>query len=175
MKPHTKQLFILLFSVFSLHFAYAQSDASNIKSAALEMGKAMTSRNGEIFVKYMHPSTFKLAGGKSNAVKLIDSVFHVFEQLGGKVSRISYGTPSNIVAFKNTLQSVLPQTTYVTSLIGDAELSSNLIAISSDKGKSWTFIDTNMFSMKEIKKEMPDISPELVFPKPPPLKFSMNQ
>ena len=175
MKTTIKQLFILLFSLFTFHTVSAQSDASNIKAAALEMGKAMTSRNGEVFVKYMHPSTFKLAGGKSNAVKLIDSVFHVFEQLGGKVSRISYGTPSNIVTYKNMLQSVLPQTTYVTSLIGDAELSSNLIAISSDKGKSWTFIDTNMFSMKEIKKEMPNISPDLIFPKPPPMKFSMNQ
>jgi hypothetical protein len=64
---------------------------------------------------------------------------------------------------------------FLTTLLGNAELSSALIAISADKGKTWTFIDTNLFNISQIKSAMPDISPELVIPKAAPPKFMLNE
>jgi hypothetical protein len=73
------------------------------------------------------------------------------------------------------LQSVIPQTISLTSFMGDVELSTSLIAISEDDGGKWKFIDTNLFSLKEIKSSMPDLSPALVIPKSAPPKITMKQ
>ncbi len=154
---------------------FAQATPSAIKAAAIEMGNALVKKNSDQFLSYMHPSMFKLAGGKEKLRVISDSALKVFEQFGGKVSRIAYGNPAEIISYKKTLQSVIPQTTTLTSFIGDAELSSSLIAISNDNGKSWTFIDTNMFGIKQIKSAMPDISPSLVIPKAAPPKIVMKE
>jgi len=153
----------------------AQATPSAIKAAAIEMGNALVKKNSDQFLFYMHPSMFKLAGGKEKLRVISDSALKVFEQFGGKVSRINYGNPSQIIAYKKTLQSVISQTTTLTSFIGDAELSSSLIAISNNNGKSWTFIDTNMFGIKQIKSVMPDISPSLVIPKAIAPKIIMKE
>lgn len=153
----------------------AQATPSAIKAAAIEMGNALVKKNSERFLSYMHPSMFKLAGGKEKLRVISDSALKVFEQFGGKVSRIAYGNPSEIISHKKTLQSVISQTTTLSSFIGDAELSYSLIAISNDNGKSWTFIDTNMFGIKQIKSAMPDISPSLVIPKAAPPKIVIKE
>ena len=153
----------------------AQANSSAIKTAAITMGNALVKKNSEQFLSYMHPSMIKLAGGKEKLRVISDSALKVFEQFGGKLSRISYGNPAEIIPYKKTLQSVITQTTTLNSFIGDAELSSSLIAISNDNGKSWTFIDTNMFGIKEIKTAMPDISPALVIPKAAAPKIIMKE
>jgi hypothetical protein len=117
----------------------------------------------------------RLAGGKTQLRVMADSAFKVVEQVGGRVSRISFGNPSPVLQFKNTLQAVISQQMLLTTLLGNAELSSALIAISADKGKTWTFIDTNLFNISQIKSAMPDISPELVIPKAAPPKFMLNE
>jgi len=153
----------------------AQVSPSEIKAAAIAMGNALVNKNSEQFLSYMHPSMFKLAGGKEKLQLVSDSALKVFEQFGGRVSRITYGNPAKIISYKKTLQSVIPQTTTLSSFIGDAELSSSLIAISNDNGQSWTFIDTNMFGIKQIKSAMPDISPSLVIPKAAAPKIIMKE
>jgi hypothetical protein len=163
-----QMLFVLPPAVF------AQANSSGIKTAAIAMGNALVKKNSEQFLSYMHPSMIKLAGGKDKLKVISDSALKVFEQFGGKVSRITYGNPAEIISYKKTLQSVISQTTTLSSFIGDAELSSSLIAISNDNGKSWTFIDSNMFGIKEIRTAMPDISPALVIPKSAPPKIVMK-
>jgi len=167
-------LLAIRFVIFQPVLVSAQANPSAIKSAAIAMGNALVKKNSEQFLSYMHPSMIKLAGGKDKLKVISDSALKAFEQFGGKVSRITYGNPAEIISYKKTLQSVISQTTILSSFIGDAELSSSLIAISNDSGKSWTFIDTNMFGIKEIKTAMPDISPALVIPKSAPPKIVMK-
>lgn len=58
---------------------------------------------------------------------------------------------------------------------GSLSLESTLIAISKDKGKTWTFIDTSIYQINDVKKALPDLSPELVIPAPVPPKFVPDQ
>ncbi len=164
---------ILLFFLFSS--GQAQQYSSFINQAALEMGNALVKKDGERFIQYMHPSMVSLAGGKEQLRAMSDSIFKLAEQLGGKVSKISFGSPSPVIMYKNTLQSVITQQMTVFTLLGNAELSSAMIAISVDKGKTWTFIDTNLFNINKIKTAMPDISPQLVIPKAAPPKFVLKE
>jgi hypothetical protein len=170
-----KFIFTLILAVNCFLAINAQQHHSAIKQAAMEMGNALVKKDGERFLSYMHPSMISLAGGKTQLRLMADSAFKVVEQVGGRVSRISFGNPSPVLQFKNTLQAVISQQMLLTTLLGNAELSSALIAISADKGKTWTFIDTNLFNISQIKSAMPDISPELVIPKAAPPKFMLNE
>jgi hypothetical protein len=153
----------------------AAQHASKIKAAAMDMGNALVQKNSPKFIGYMHPVMVELAGGEKQLRLISDSALKVFEQFGGKVSRITFGNPSEIVKSKKTLQSVIPQTITLTSFIADVELSTSMIAISEDSGENWKFIDTNLFSVKQIKSAMPELSLALVIPKSAPPKITMKQ
>jgi hypothetical protein len=168
-------LIIFLSSILNFIECKAQNGQAQIRQAAFEMGKALIGKNSETFITYMHPTMILLAGGKEKLRVIADSALTVFEQFGGRISKINYGNPSEIIEHKKMLQSVLPQSTFLTSPFGDVELSSSLIAISKDNGKSWKFIDTNLFSIGKIKAIMPDISPKLVIPKQQAPKFTQKE
>jgi hypothetical protein len=165
---------VLLTLVFFSSSLKAQH-SSTIKTAAMDMGNALAQKNSKKFISYMHPVMIELAGGEEQLRMISDSALTVFEQLGGKVSKISFGNPGEVVNHKKILQSVIPQTMTLTSFIADIELSTSLIAISEDEGKSWRFIDTNLFNINQIRSSMPEISPSLVIPKSTQPKVTMKR
>lgn len=175
MQKSILKIFIIHFSFFIFHSASAQQFSSKIKTSAIEMSRALIGKKSNVFLQFMHPSMVKLAGGKSQLSVITDSALTVLEQFGGKITKINYGNPSEVVEYKKIMQAVLPQSTFLTSPLGDVELSSSLIAISNDKGESWTFIDTSLFGIEKIKSVMPDISPKLVIPKAVSPKFLMKE
>lgn len=161
--------------IIALNTTVYGQHASSIKTAAIDMGNALAQKNSKKFIGYMHPVMIELAGGEEQLRMISDSALKVFEQFGGRVSKISFGNPGEVLNHKKMLQSVVPQTLTLTSFVGDVELSTSLIAISEDGGKNWRFIDTNLFSLKEIKSALPEISPSLVIPKSAPPKITMKQ
>lgn len=163
--------------VFFLMFTNATLGqyTSAIKSSAMEMGNALAQKNSKKFIDYQHPVMIELAGGEEQLRTISDSALKVFEQLGGRVSKINYGNPSEVVSYKKVMQSVIPQTLTLTSFIADIEIATSLIAISEDEGKHWRFIDTNLFSINQIKSALPELSPALVIPKSKPPKITMKQ
>jgi hypothetical protein len=165
----------LLCSLLFVSININAQHTSSIKTAAMDMGNALAQKNSKKFIGYMHPVMIELAGGEEQLRIISDSALKVFEQFGGRVSKISFGNPGEVVNHKKMLQSVIPQTLTLTSFIGDVELSTSLIAISEDEGKNWRFIDTNLFSLKEIKSAMPEISSTLVIPKSAPPKVTLKQ
>ena len=146
----------------------AQPLETIVKSQALEMGKAMVAGDTRTFSRYMLPELLQEGGGASKVINMMDSAMIMFKSIGGKVTRITYGNPGKVVRFRKELQTTIPQTTQITSMIADAELSSTLIAISRDQGKNWYFLDQNMSQAREIKDKLPPLSPDLVIP--PPVK-----
>ena len=171
------KLYIAIFfgTFLLLNSAVSGQHATTIKAAAMEMGNALAQKNSKKFIEYQHPVMIELAGGEDQLRTISDSALKVFEQLGGRVSKINYGNPSEVIVHKKVLQSVIPQTLILTSFIADIEIATSLIAISEDAGKNWRFIDTNLFSVKEIKSAMPELSPALIIPKSTPPKITMKQ
>jgi hypothetical protein len=150
----------------------AQPMASVIKGQAMEMGKALAAGDVETFSRFMHPSVIKMAGGKEKVREMADTMNKVFKQFGGSVTRILIGNPAKVISYQNTLQTTLPQTTSIETSFADIEVESTLVAISNNKGKDWYFIDTSIYQESKIRKELPDISPDLVIP--PPAKPKMT-
>ena len=170
MKVYLKiSFFILVAGMFST--AQAQDQNSIIKAQAMEMAKALIKKDYTTFSKYVHPKLIVLAGGTKKMIQRLDTANAAAKQFGAEIKHVNIGDPAKIISYKNELQTTLPQTTEMTTMMGGIFLESTLIAISDDKGKNWHFLDTSVYNVKDIKKAVPELSPELVIPvaKPPRL------
>jgi hypothetical protein len=142
----------------------AQNLPSTIKVQAMDMANALIKNDFNTFVKYMHPNIISFAGGQEKMKTRMDSAYAAMKQFGVTFKRYWIGNPGEIVAYKNSLQAILPQSTTLITPLGELTAETSMIVISPDKGKSWWFIDTNVYKADKLKNILPDLSPKLVIP-----------
>lgn len=170
-----KRIFLVCLVFICAIASFAQNQNTIIKTQAMDMANALIKKDFPAFIKYMHPNIIKFAGGKDKAMQRMDTVNTMAMQLGATIKRIVIGNPGTIINYKNQLQVTLPQTSELTSGFGNVALETTLIAISTDGGKNWYFIDTSIYNLKDVKKAMPDLSPDLVIPPVKAPKFTPAQ
>lgn len=144
--------------------ARAQNMKSVIKAQAMEMVGSLLKKDFSKFAAFMHPKVIEMAGGREQLLQRMDTANKMATQFGARISRVLIGQPGDILNYRNQLQCTLPQTTTITSLLGNLKLETTLIAISEDQGKHWYFIDTSAYNLDEIKASLPDISPDIRIP-----------
>ena len=174
MKLPAKFCFVVLLT-FIFSAARSQNMNSVIKTQAMEMVKALIRKDYTSFSKYIHPKVVAMAGGTSKMIQRLDTANQAAKQFGAEIKHINIGDPAKIITYKNELQTTLPQTTEMTTAMGGIFIESTLIALSDDKGKTWHFLDTSIYSIKDIKRAVPELSPELVIPPAKPPKLIPNK
>ncbi len=169
--------YILILALLASNFSLlrAQPIETVIKTQAIEMGKAMVAGDTKKLSKFMLPELLQAGGGGEKVMQNMDSALKIFKQFGGQVTRITYGQPAKVVKFRKELQTYLPQTTELTSIIADVTFTSTIVAISRDNGKNWLFYDVNLARTKEIKDKLPPLSQEIKLPPPSQPKVVMKQ
>lgn len=172
MKRNSFLLVICLMVVTGLQ---AQNHASTIKAQAMYMVRALVKKDFPAFTKYMHPKLIEMAGGKEQLIQRMDTANKVAKQFGAEIKKILIGDPGPIIKYKDELQATLPQTSEMKTGFGNLTLETTLIAISIDNGKNWYFIDTSIYNVKEVKKSLPNLSPDLVIPPMKQPKFTPHQ
>ncbi|MBE7172037.1 MAG: hypothetical protein INR73_15730 [Williamsia sp.] len=166
---------VSLLLVAALLPVQAQNQRSVIKGQALEMARALLKKDFPAFSKFVHPKLVAAAGGTNKLVERLDSANALAKQFGAEIKKIHIGDPKEPIAYKNTLQTTLPQSSEMATPMGNVVLETTLIALSADGGKNWQFLDTSVFSVKEIKRSVPELSPDLVIPPQKPPKIIPNQ
>ncbi len=156
--------FLVLTGLFISLCSQAQNLATAIKVQAMDMGNAVIKNDFNSFVKYMHPAIVSFAGGKETMKIKMDSAYSMMKQFGVTFKRYSIGNPGAVISYKGGLQAVLPQNIILKTPMGELLTETSLIALSNNKGKSWFFIDTNVYNGDKLKKILPDLSPKLVIP-----------
>ncbi len=159
---------------FSFTHSIAQNLQTTIKIQAMEMARALVKNDFTAFVEYMHPKIIAFAGGKEKLKNNMDSASDAMKQFKMEFKKILIGDPGPVISFHDQLQCVIPETTTIQSILGELEAETSLIAISMDKGKKWYFIDTNIYKADQLKKALPDLSPDLKIPPQKQPKFTPN-
>ena len=159
-----KKLLLSFFTAIIFLSASAQNLSITIKVQAMYMGSAFMKNDFTTFAKYMHPNIIAFAGGKEKMKAMMDSAYGAMKLFGVSFKRYWIGNPGEIINYKDQLQTVLPQTTTMTTPLGELTAETHWIVISTDKGKNWYFIDTNVYQVDKIKNVLPDLSPKLVIP-----------
>jgi hypothetical protein len=159
-----KKLLLFLFTAIIFLSASAQNLSTTIKVQAMDMGSAFMKNDFTTFAKYMHPNIIAFAGGENKMKAVMDSAYATMKLFGVSFKRYWIGNPGEIISYKDQLQTVLPQSTTMKTPLGELTAETNWIVISTDKGKNWYFIDTNVYQVDKLKNALPDLSPKLVIP-----------
>ena len=157
-------ILLLVIAVILSFRTAAQNHATTIRVQAMDMGNAVIRNDFNSFSKYMHPAVFSFAGGKEQMKSKMDSASQFMQRFGVTFKRYWIGSPGKIIKYKNQLQTLLPQSTTMQTPMGELTAESWWIVISNDKGKTWWFIDTNMYQANKLKDQLPELSPQLVIP-----------
>ena len=156
---------IALISIFSFSLlAGGQNLSTTIKVQAMDMAAALMKNDFTTFSKYMHPNIILYAGGKEQMKSKMDSAYAAMKLFGISFKRYWIGNPGDIINYKDQLQAVLPQSTTLKTPLGELTAETFWVVISTDKGKNWYFIDTNVYKADKLKTILPGISPKLIIP-----------
>jgi len=143
-----------------------------LDNQAHQMSHAFIARDYGTFAKFMNPAVVKESGGMANIEAALAKVDETMHSQGVKVLKIDFGPPSKIVRQGNELQCTLPQQTDFQLPSGKIRSTSTLIAVSTDNGVHWTFIDTSTKDMQAIRKMLPNLSASIqIHPGGPPVSI----
>jgi hypothetical protein len=136
-----------------------------IQSQGQQMGNALIGEDYETYLKFTYPKVIEGLGGPAKMVEILKAS----RTEDNKITQITVGEAVQIVSAGAEIQAIVPQT-YIVEVKKDDKKGSllvflNLIAISRDIGKTWTFLDTGDKDLKTLQNMMPNLSDELSIPR----------
>ncbi len=164
-----KQILSILFFVCLLTACKGQTKNADYSKAIIEqaemMGAFLVKKDFNEFCKYTYPKIVEMMGGKQKMIEVLENGVKEMQKEGTAFLKVSFGVPSDVITTKNELQCTMPQTIEMKVPDGRLVSQSTLIAISTDKGLNWYFVDTSGKDIETMKKTLPNLSAELVIPK----------
>ena len=162
-----KHPIILLFFVFVIIHSQAQEPPAsgvNLKASAQQMGKLFIEKNYEQYVKFVHPKILKMFGGEEKMIEFLKKTIEETENQGFIFKDVKIGEHSELIVAGNEIQSIIPQILELKTKDGRLVTTSYLLALSTDKGKKWYFIDTAGKTLEELRTMFPSLSSKLIIP-----------
>lgn len=170
-------------SIISLLFCivlFAQSSAQvkeapqNITQQATKMGSAFVSGDYKTFANYTYPLILKSMGGAAKMAAILTKSTNDMKTQGMSFTNITFDEPSKIIKSGKELQATIAQHTEIKLSQGRLVSTSTLIAISTDNGSNWTFIDTSNKDMATLRKALPNLNPSITIPpQQPPVRYNL--
>ena len=161
----------LVFSVFLMttviSFGQARDQASStakLKIDANKMGESFLKGDFKTFSNYTYPKILQAVGGAAKMEQVLTKTVADLKSQGISFTRISFDEPTRIITSGNELQSTITQHTEMNTSNGKTMTNSILIAISTDNGNNWTFVDTSNKDMKTLRQVLPNLSKDIVLP-----------
>lgn len=156
-----KLLLILLLPV-SL---FAQ-DTAIVKRQANGVAKALMNSDFKRVIAGTYPKAVDIAGGKEKLLSMMTAGMSQMRSQGFSFQKVTIGSPGKFYKAGTEIHCLLPETIVMKTSRGLMAAKSNLLAISNDKGKNWTFIDLNERAISSIKTLFPNFNKNLVIPAP---------
>jgi hypothetical protein len=85
---------------------------------------------------------------------------------GFAFEKISIGSPGKFYKAGTEIHCLIPETLVMKTSKGRMAAKSNLLAISKDGGKNWSFLDLNQSTINSVKTLFPNFNNNLIIPKP---------
>ncbi len=165
MKQIATIIFISLFWTTCIGQTKTIDHSKTIKEQADIMGELLLKKDFSSFTKYTYPKVIEMMGGKQKMIAIMELGSKEMLSEGTDFLNVTIGEPSKIITIGIELQCTVPQTIEMKVRNGRLVTESTLIAISTDNGKNWYFVDTPGKDIQTMKKALPNLSGELVIPK----------
>lgn len=156
------KLIVLLVLPASL---YAQ-DPAVVKKQATIVANALIAGNYGTVIDHMHPKVIAMSGGKAKLLQLMTNGMKQMQAQNVSFVAATIGEPGKFYKAGAEIHCLVPEN--ITMKVGGNTLhaQSNLLAISGDKGKNWSFVDVNKNTIAAIPKMFPNFNKGLILPEP---------
>jgi hypothetical protein len=138
--------------------------STKVKEEAEIMGQLLLKKDYDSFIKFNYPKLIEMMGGKEKMVEKLSKEFKKMNEDGFDFISMTFGNPSEIISINKELQCTLPQNIEMKVPGGRIVSQSTLIAISTNGGKNWCFIDPSGKDIQAIKRLFSNLSEKLVIP-----------
>lgn len=146
-----------------------------INQAGADMVLAMKSKNYETLVKYTYPKVVAMVGGEENLLDLVKNSMESVASQGLIFKEIIVGKPQKIYTAGTELHCLVPQTVTMENSESTITSETFLLAVSTNKGKNWYFLDTAMLNEQYKASLFPNFNKQLQIPAPTPPIFTPKQ
>ena len=156
-------MFLMLFLLLiSCERNSNSEEKKNIETQFRKAQNFLLTENYDKFCDFNHPSAIKKFGGKIKVIETLKSATDEMKKSGIKITDIKYSTPQKFVMNGNELQTSFYYDITIETPNGKMVRRNSSVAISTDKGKNWKFIDTEGKSKDIVIENFPNVSKELI-------------
>ncbi|KMQ70174.1 hypothetical protein [Chryseobacterium koreense] len=157
-----KILFLLSFVIFfSCENNNYKEEKENIENQFKAANNFLFSGNYEEFCNFNYPAVIKKFGGKEKVIEALKLMTGEMQKNGYKITDIKYSKPKKFVNNGNELQTSFYYDMTIETPDGKIVRRNSTVAISTDKGKNWKFIDTEGKPKDIVIENFPNVSREL--------------
>ena len=121
-----------------------------------------------------YPKMVEYAGGREKMLAETTSEVQSMEAEGVQILSSTYASPSQFVSDSTGIYAVIPVVSKVKATDGIFQTEGSLIAISTDGGQNWTFVDASGKDHTELKKVLPNLDRFKLPPDKAPVKLATN-
>src|SRR5215471_6772634 len=122
-------------------FANADPQTERIRKLAAENSAALISGNYARLVELTYPTVVEMIGGRDKMIETLRRGSEDMKAHGSTILRAEVSEPKEVVTAGDKQFAIVPMTVHVQVSDGTVHRKGFLIAVSEDRGKTWTFID----------------------------------
>ncbi|RYU91229.1 hypothetical protein EWM62_04625 [Mucilaginibacter terrigena] len=160
------KLIIKITLLLILPVALFAQDPATVKRQANVVAKALLNSDFKTVIANTYPRAVTLGGGKDKMLKMMTAGINQMKAQGFLFEKVTIGSPGKFYKAGNEIHCLIPENLIMKTSQGRFSATSNLLAVSQDGGKNWSFLDLNQGTMASIKTLFPNFNNNLIIPQP---------
>ena len=164
MKTRGIWFFALVLACCTTQAAEDASVKQVVKGKVEEINNALIKGDFAKVADLTHPNVVKLMGGRDKMISVMESGIKDMKSKSYAFRSVKVDASSDLVAAGPDVFVVVPFLLEMKAPGGKIRQKSFVIGVSSDKGKSWTFVNGDL-DIKKVKQVLPNLPEQLKLPK----------
>jgi hypothetical protein len=160
-----KKILLYILVTIALPLTLRAQDTTLVKNQANMVAKAMIAGDYKTLVNHMYPKAVQMGGGKEKMIALVNTGIEQMKSQGVTFESVKVDAPDKFYKAGTEIHCLLPETIILKLPNARIASHSSMLGISSDGGKSWSFLDMNNSSAARVKQLIPNFNPALQIPK----------
>jgi hypothetical protein len=152
----------------------ANGNYPNLTAQTKQLEDAFSRKDYAKVIDLTYPKMVEFAGGREKMLAETTSEIQSMEAEGVQILSSTYASPSQFVSDASGIYAVIPVVSKVKATDGIFQTEGTLIAVSTDGGQNWTFVDASGKDHAELKKVLPNLEKFNLPPEKAPVKVATN-
>ena len=136
-----------------------------IETQANRMIRLLKAKDYPGFMNTLYPRFIENFGGKDKLLQCLIDTWGQFDKQSMMIDTVTFSAPNKIIDTGNELQTTMVEWCTIHNLQGKLKIKTTIIAISSDNGETWYFVNSQTKNLKELQTKLPNLSDSLIIAK----------